>query len=79
MDKPPSRPIKRYVELFGGASDGEIISFPATEPTPATHVSRHGEKYQLRITISGNLFTGATQVFHYYELCQTTSSNPPTS
>lgn len=24
MDKPPSRPIKRYVELFGGASDGEI-------------------------------------------------------
>ena len=78
MSNPLSRPIKRYVEMFGGASDGEIISFAATEPTPATHISQTGEKYQLKITIGGNLFTGATQVFHYYELCQPTT-NPQAS
>lgn len=71
----PIRPIKRYIELFGGANDGQIVSFPAEKPVPFKHTADNGDEYQLRMSVHGNLPMGTASVFQWFELCQT-KNNP---
>ena len=63
-----NRPVRRYIELFGGQEDGEVISFGIDEPSPTVYEAANGDRYVLRVTLSGNANLGTYAAFHYYEL-----------